>query len=37
MDDLDYDEDLTFEEIMEILEEQLLIGIEDVVSLDFNE
>ena len=37
MDDLDYDEDLTFEEIMEILEEQLLIGIEDVASLDFNE
>jgi hypothetical protein len=37
MDDLDYDEDLTFEEIMEILEEQLILGIEDVVSLDFNE
>lgn len=37
MDDLDYDEDLTFEEIMEILEEQLLLTFEDVVSLDFNE
>ena len=37
MNDLDYDEDLTFEEIMEILEEQLILSIEDVESLDFNE